>query len=143
MDMPLKPNVLEDMARSVGHALLLIADSFQNWIAPPPPRPKFYSAQDAVHLEDESGRVRLIGDMIRREKEREGGGFVTGVIMAALGMETGNGDFEVIDLCFPGMPTLYKSPTAGPSMAVNGKGKAKAEDEMDVDQDGESQRFWQ
>jgi DNA polymerase delta subunit 2 len=52
----------------------------QHWLAPPAPRPKFYSAQDAVHLEDESGRVRLVGERIRREREREGGGLVTGKI---------------------------------------------------------------
>lgn len=46
--------------------------------------------------------------------------------MAALGMETHNGDFEVIDLCFAGLPEVYQ-PEAGPSGAANGKGKTKAE----------------
>jgi len=106
----------------------------KHWIAPPAPRAKFYSAQDAVHLEDESGRVRLVGNVMKREREREGGGIVTGelhsmsmldaadhpgVIMAALGMETTSGDFEVIDLCFAGMPELAE-PEAGPSTA-NGR----------------------
>lgn len=50
----------------------------KHWIAPPAPRPKFFGAQDAVHLEDESGRVRLIGEVIKRERDREGGGLVTG-----------------------------------------------------------------
>lgn len=61
-----------------------------------------------------------------------------GVIMAALGMETTSGDFEVIDLCFAGLPDLLE-PTAGPSglngsvhgngnRNGNGKGKAKEED---------------
>lgn len=54
----------------------------QHWIAPPAPRPKFFSAQDAVHLEDESGRVRLVGEAIRRERDREGGGFVTGELIS-------------------------------------------------------------
>jgi DNA polymerase delta subunit 2 len=53
----------------------------QHWIAPPAPRAKFYSAQDAVHLEDESGRVRLVGDVIKRERERDGGGLVTGELL--------------------------------------------------------------
>ncbi|KAK8870000.1 hypothetical protein IAR55_000570 [Kwoniella newhampshirensis] len=132
MDMPLKPNVLEDMARD-------------HWLAPPAPRAKFFSAQDAVHLEDESGRVRLVGDVIKREREREGGGLVTGVIMAALGMETSSGDFEVIDLCFAGLPDVLK-PAAGPSK-VNGKGKQKADD-TDVDMDertnaqGSEEKTW-
>lgn len=54
-----------------------VADS-QHWIAPPAPRAKFYSAQDAVHLEDESGRVRLVGNVLKQERDREGGGLVTG-----------------------------------------------------------------
>ncbi|KAL7422155.1 DNA polymerase delta small subunit Cdc1 [Cryptotrichosporon argae] len=115
MEMPLKPNVLEDMARD-------------HWIAPPAPRPKFFSAQDAVHLEDESGRVRLVGDVIRRERDREGGGLVTGVIMAALGLETGAGDFEVIDLCFAGLSDVYHPQ----SSAEPGNGKGKGRD-MDMD----------
>lgn len=53
--------------------------------------------------------------------------------MAALGMETSSGDFEVIDVCFAGLPELYKAPHA--TALANGKGKAKAE-AMDVD--GES-----
>lgn len=45
--------------------------------------------------------------------------------MAALGMETSSGDFEVIDVCFAGLPELYKSPNS--PQQPNGKGKAKAE----------------
>ncbi|KAK4687131.1 DNA polymerase delta subunit 2, partial [Tremellales sp. Uapishka_1] len=116
--MPLKPNVLEEMAQD-------------HWLAPPAARAKFYSAQDAVHLEDESGRVRLVGERIRRERDREGGGLVTGVIMAALGMETSSGDFEVIDLCFAGLPELYETE----ERKAKGKGKAKVE-EMEVDEGG-------
>lgn len=82
MDMPLKPNVLEDLARDVSDHLSVPwagpATDAKHWIAPPAPRAKFYSAQDAVHLEDESGRVRLVGNVMKREREREGGGIVTG-----------------------------------------------------------------
>ena len=53
--------------------------------------------------------------------------------MAALGMETSAGDFEVIDLCFAGLPDLVKSPsvTDGKSSGASngdakGKGKAQA-----------------
>ncbi|KAF9232150.1 DNA polymerase alpha/epsilon subunit B-domain-containing protein [Melanogaster broomeanus] len=72
MDMPLKPN----------HSL-----------PPPPPREKFYSDEDSIMLEDESGRIKLVGDRLKSTR------LVTGVIMAALGMETPSGDFEVIDTC--------------------------------------------
>jgi len=49
--------------------------------------------------------------------------------MAALGMETTSGDFEVIDLCFAGFPDIA-APEAGPSY-TNGtsKGKEKAKEE--------------
>jgi DNA polymerase delta subunit 2 len=48
-------------------------------------------------LEDESGRIRLIG------KALEDVPLVTGVIVGVLGAETSGGDFEAVDLCFPGM----------------------------------------
>jgi hypothetical protein len=51
--------------------------------------------------------------------------------MAVLGMETSSGDFEVIDLCFAGLPDIY---TPEASTSTNGKGKAKAKDaEMELD----------
>lgn len=48
---------------------------------------------------------------------------MTGVIMAALGMETAQGDFEVIDLCFAGLPPLEKpvAPPAEDRMSEGGK----------------------
>lgn len=55
--------------------------------------------------------------------------------MAALGMETSSGDFEVVDLCFAGLPELYKAPgnvNGTGHEKVKGKGKGKAEG-MDVD----------
>jgi DNA polymerase II small subunit/DNA polymerase delta subunit B len=48
-------------------------------------------------LEDESGRIRLIGKIL------EDVPLVTGVIVGVLGAETSSGDFEAVDLCFPGM----------------------------------------
>ncbi|KAK0228301.1 DNA polymerase alpha/epsilon subunit B-domain-containing protein [Armillaria fumosa] len=85
MDMPLKPNVLEDIARD--HS-----------IPPPPPPPKYCSPEDSILLEDESGRIKLVGDRVKAA------GLVTGVVVGALGVETPNGEFEVVDLCYPGMP---------------------------------------
>ncbi|KAJ7098142.1 DNA polymerase alpha/epsilon subunit B-domain-containing protein [Mycena belliarum] len=85
MDMPLKPNVMEDIARD-------------NSIPPPPPLSKFYSPDDSVMLEDESGRLQLVGARVTDAR------LVTGVIIAALGMETAAGEFEVVDICFAGMP---------------------------------------
>lgn len=87
MDMPLKPNVLEDIGRD--HS-----------IPAPPPREKFYCDEDSVMLEDESGRIKLVGDRVSEER------LVTGVIVAALGMETPTGDFEVVDMCTAGLATF-------------------------------------
>lgn len=104
MDMPLKPNVMEDIARD--HS-----------VPPPPPLPKFYSPGDNVMLEDESGRIRLVGDRVRKAR------LVTGVIIGALGAETANGDFEVVDICYPGMAP---QPLLEPEVA-------RREDKMEVD----------
>lgn len=48
-------------------------------------------------LEDESGRIRLVGERLKSAR------LVTGVIIGALGIETNTGDFEVVDICFAGM----------------------------------------
>ncbi|OAX36419.1 hypothetical protein K503DRAFT_695182 [Rhizopogon vinicolor AM-OR11-026] len=87
MDMPLKPNVLEDIGRD--HSIPV-----------PPPREKFYCDEDSVMLEDESGRIKLVGDRVAQEH------LVTGVIVAALGVETPTGDFEVVDLCTAGLASF-------------------------------------
>ena len=71
-------------------------------------------------LEDESGRISLVGERVLSAC------LVTGVILGALGIETRNGDFEVVDLCFPGMAPQPSSRLPWPSL--------KALDEsMDVD----------
>ncbi|KAH9175235.1 DNA polymerase alpha/epsilon subunit B-domain-containing protein [Lactarius sanguifluus] len=48
-------------------------------------------------LEVESGRIKLV------EKILVDAQLVTGVIVGVLGADTGNGEFEVVDLCFAGM----------------------------------------
>ncbi|KAK3377772.1 DNA polymerase alpha/epsilon subunit B-domain-containing protein [Podospora didyma] len=83
MDMPLKPNILEDVSKD-------------RWISAPPSAKKYYSedGSDAVMLEDDSGRIRLIGDILKNHL------LVTGCIIAAIGTENANGEFDVIDLRF-------------------------------------------
>ncbi|KAJ7489934.1 DNA polymerase alpha/epsilon subunit B-domain-containing protein [Mycena galericulata] len=104
MDMPLKPNVMEDIARD-------------NSIPPPPPLSKFYSPDDSIMLEDESGRIQLVGERVIQER------LVTGVIIAALGIETPSGEFEVVDICYPGMAPQPTSDVAA------------TEEKMEVDVD--------
>jgi DNA polymerase delta subunit 2 len=84
MEMPLKPNILEDISR-------------EHWVAGPPPRQSYFSSEGEtqVMLEDESGRLRLAGGLLRSTV------LVTGVIVAVLGTENKNGDFELLDLRVP------------------------------------------
>lgn len=84
MDMPLKPNVLEDIAKD-------------QWISAPPPREKYLSADgsDQIWIEDESGRLRIVGTVLQTMM------LVTGSIVAAMGTENSEGAFEVIDVKFP------------------------------------------
>ncbi|KAF9066872.1 DNA polymerase alpha/epsilon subunit B-domain-containing protein [Rhodocollybia butyracea] len=103
MDMPLKPNVMEDIAQD--HS-----------IPAPPPPPYYYSAEDQVMLEDESGRIELVGERLKTEK------LVTGLIIGALGMETTDGKFEVADICYAGLAPQ-------PQAVIT----QESEDQMEVD----------
>jgi DNA polymerase delta subunit 2 len=79
-------------------------------------------------LEDESGRLRLIGPPLANEM------LVTGCIVAVMGTENANGDFEVVDIRVPDLPpqparwTSSKPPTSTNVSAKNSK-KKKLEDE--------------
>lgn len=64
-------------------------------------------------MEDESGRLRLTGNFLRSTQ------LATGAIVAALGTEDANGDFEVIDIKLPDLPPQSqrwegKAPENGP-----------------------------
>ena len=89
IDLPLKPNILDDISR-------------EHWVAGPPPRHSYFShdrqGETQVMLEDESGRLRLTGAMLRENV------FVTGVILAVLGTENANGEFEVLEMHLPNLP---------------------------------------
>jgi DNA polymerase delta subunit 2 len=49
-------------------------------------------------LEDESGRLRLTGNLLQSTQ------LATGAIIAVLGTENANGDFETIDIRVPDLP---------------------------------------
>jgi DNA polymerase delta subunit 2 len=82
-----------------------------------------------VTLEDESGRIRLVGDVLKSVF------LVTGCIIAVMGTENANGELEVIDLKFPDLPpqpdrwALTKPPATN---GTNAK-KSKGEDEEMTD----------
>lgn len=73
-------------------------------------------------LEDESGRVRLVGERLKSTR------LVTGIIIGALGIETNAGDFEVVDICFPGMAPQRSGPSK-PLSIQHGNGDVS----MDID----------
>ncbi|KAL4878443.1 DNA polymerase alpha/epsilon subunit B-domain-containing protein [Aspergillus karnatakaensis] len=86
MEMPLKPNILDDLSK-------------ENFAFAPAPRRTY---QDPAHpeltdimLEDESGRLRLTGNKLRSVQ------LATGVIIAVLGTENADGSFETVDIKVP------------------------------------------
>ncbi|KAJ2904029.1 hypothetical protein MKZ38_008961 [Zalerion maritima] len=114
MDMPLKPNILEDVSRD-------------RWISAPISTQKYASSDpedDKIMLEDDSGRIRLVGDHLENIH------LVTGAIIAALGTENVNGELEVLEIKFPDLapqPERWK-------LSVPTKPKFKApKTEEDVD----------
>jgi DNA polymerase delta subunit 2 len=79
-------------------------------------------------LEDESGRLRLIGPPLANEM------LVTGCIVAVMGTENANGDFEVVDIRVPDLPPQpARWASSKPPTTANGSGKrskkTKLEDE--------------
>ncbi|KAJ1344969.1 hypothetical protein BSLG_000484 [Batrachochytrium salamandrivorans] len=81
LDMPEKPNILDDVAR-------------EEWTAAPEPKAKYVSDKDQLLLEDESGRILLTGDILKTTV------FMTGVIAGLLGSENEDGEFQIIDVCY-------------------------------------------
>jgi DNA polymerase delta subunit OB-fold domain len=63
-----KPTVLSEITREA-------------WIVAPPPKDKYTSSEDVYILEDESGRVKIEGDVLKREM------ILTGMIIGVLGSE--------------------------------------------------------
>ncbi|KAJ3328126.1 DNA polymerase delta subunit 2 [Blyttiomyces sp. JEL0837] len=84
VDMPLKPNILDEVSQ-------------ENWVVAPPPRLKFYSEKDEIYLEDESGRVKVTGPALEKDF------IVSGVVLGLLGFENPAGEFEVMEICYPEM----------------------------------------
>ena len=78
-------------------------------------------------LEDDSGRIRLVGPVLKNII------LVTGCIIAVVGTENAAGEFEVIDLKFPDLApqldrwNISKSGANGTKSAKK-QGKVKDED---------------
>ncbi|KAF3186150.1 hypothetical protein TWF106_005681 [Orbilia oligospora] len=92
MNMPLKPNVLDDIAKD-------------HFISAPLPRQKYRDFEkDQIMIEDESGRLELVGSKIKTED------LVTGCVVGVMGTETASGEFEVIDMVLPELPDQNQRP---------------------------------
>ena len=74
-------------------------------------------------LEDESGRLRLLGTPLQISM------LVTGCIIAVMGTENANGDFEIIDLKFPDLPRQPQRWERDDADAVLSNGDLKSREE--------------
>ncbi|KXG53769.1 DNA polymerase alpha/epsilon, subunit B [Penicillium griseofulvum] len=113
MDLPMKPNILEDLSR-------------ENFTSAPPPRRTYTDPSNPsltqIMMEDESGRLRLTGNFLRSTQ------LATGAIIAALGTENANGDFEVIDIKLPDLapqPQRWEGNASENGVEISGKEHGK------------------
>ena len=75
-------------------------------------------------LEDESGRLRLVGTPLQISM------LVTGCIIAVMGTENADGDFEIVDMKVPDLPRQPQrwERDEGDEALANGDGKSKERD---------------
>ncbi|OJJ44641.1 hypothetical protein ASPZODRAFT_134724 [Penicilliopsis zonata CBS 506.65] len=108
MDLPLKPNILDDLTK-------------EHFTSAPPPRRTYLDPSKPeltqVMLEDESGRLRLTGSLLSSTQ------LVTGAVVAVLGTENANGDFEVVDVKVPDLPSQPRRWNKTEDKKDGGKGK--------------------
>lgn len=112
MNLQNKPNILEDVSKD-------------RWISRPDPVHKYFKEDEPeeIMLEDDSGRVRLVGDILHKI------GLATGCIMAVMGTENSNGEFEVIDVKFPDLPPQPERWALSGQPGTQGNGVKKVKDE--------------
>ncbi|KAK7285485.1 hypothetical protein RJT34_20258 [Clitoria ternatea] len=89
--MKLKPRILDEYSK-------------QRTVVPLVKPHNFVHPDDPLVLEDESGRVKLSGNVISPSE------YATGVVVALLGKETGAGDFLVLDILEAGLPPQIELP---------------------------------
>lgn len=80
-------------------------------------------------LEDESGRLRLIGSSLTNEM------LVTGCIIAVMGTENANGDFEVVDIKVPDLPPQFERWHTSDPPKVDSEAKKEKTELEDEDED--------
>lgn len=99
-DQKLKPSLLRDLSKE----LQLEAQPSNNYA----------SVDDKLFLEDETLRIRLVGNHVDTRE------VVTGLVCAVLGRELDNGTFWVEDWCFPGY-CPKPSGSSGRTLVEHGK----------------------
>ena len=86
------------------------------------PKKYFTDVDDnEIMLEDDSGRIRLAGHLLRSVN------LVTGCIIAVMGTENSNGELEIIDIQLPDLPPQPERWSL--SNSANGKPKEEVKDE--------------
>jgi DNA polymerase delta subunit 2 len=102
------------------------ANNHKNFTSAPPPRRTYTDPSNPsltqIMMEDESGRLRLTGNFLRSTQ------LATGAIVAALGTENANGDFEVIDIKLPDLapqPQRWEGMTPENGSEITGKEHGK------------------
>ncbi|XP_027068355.1 DNA polymerase delta small subunit isoform X2 [Coffea arabica] len=89
--MKLKPSILEEYSKERSATPLVRPHNFMH-------------PDDHLILEDESGRIKVCGDVLLPSV------YVTGVVVALHGKETGTGDFWVEDVMEAGIPHQIERP---------------------------------
>ncbi|KAI9122227.1 hypothetical protein K1719_006916 [Acacia pycnantha] len=89
--MKLKPCILDEYSKERSKTPLVKPHNFMH-------------PDDHLILEDESGRVKLSGDLISPPV------YITGIVVAIHGKETGAGDFLVLDVLEAGLPPQIELP---------------------------------
>ncbi|WFD19241.1 DNA polymerase delta small subunit Cdc1 [Malassezia caprae] len=109
-----KPDVLQEIARDLSLPAPLPVSSYVD------------SEHDELFLEDQSGRVRLVGELVESSRTRQ---CVTGAVAGVVGVETPEGDLEVRHVFFPGLPAPVAMPGAPtPGLVVLASGFLAGDD---------------
>ncbi|KAJ2823667.1 DNA polymerase delta small subunit Cdc1 [Coemansia furcata] len=77
----------------------------EHWISDPKIADGYRDGSETLYLEDESGRIRLVGAAVDEAL------LVSGVVAGMLGKETADGSFDVADMCFAGMAPQSAAPS--------------------------------
>ncbi|KAK9465219.1 DNA polymerase alpha/epsilon subunit B-domain-containing protein [Lipomyces arxii] len=103
MEMLLKPNILDEITKEFWTTVPISSDKIAD------------SEHDSIMLEDESGRLNLTGAALKQEL------LVTGCVIAVLGSETTDGDFDVIDVRYPDLAPQIARPITQEPTSRQGK----------------------